>query len=71
MYGARIQLLMQALEFRIEVYPPSQKNSAVMPWMSAKSGPPEASRAKEGVSADSAEGMKDITAVRRWGLHCK
>ncbi len=35
------------------------------PWMNAKGGPSEAHRAKEGASGDSAEEMKDTTAVRR------
>ena len=70
LYGAPIQLMMQAREFRIGVYPPLQKNLAVRPLMNAKGGLPEARR-KEGASADSAEGMKDITDVRRWVLHCK
>ncbi len=36
-------------------YPPSQKTTAVRPWMNAHDGPSEAPRAKEGASADSAE----------------
>ena len=36
--------------------------------MNTKGGLPEARRAKEGASADSAEEMKDTTTVRRGGF---
>ena len=52
-----------------EVYPPSQKTTAVRPWVNAYDGPAVA-LAKVGASADSAEEMKDTTGVSPWRLHC-
>ena len=37
--------------------------------MNASDGPSEARRAKDGASADSADGMKDTTGVNPWRLH--
>jgi hypothetical protein len=42
------------------IYPPSQKTTAVRPWMNARGGPSEARRAKEGASADFAEELRKI-----------
>jgi len=36
--------------------------------MNANRGPSVARRAKEGASADSAEEMKDTTAIKPWGF---
>jgi len=41
----------------------------VSPWMNATVGPPEARRAQEGASADSAEEREDTTGVNPWRLH--
>ena len=50
-------------------YPPSQKTTALRPWINARGGPSEARRAKEGASADFAEEMKDTTGISPWRLH--
>ncbi|MDI6821030.1 MAG: hypothetical protein QMD65_02500 [Patescibacteria group bacterium] len=64
-----VDLLLTDLKWRDNYYPLSQKATGVSPWMNAKCGPSEARRTKEGALADSAEEIKDITAVSPWGLH--